>query len=186
MNKFLLLLFVLVLFLGCARIKMEAPKEAIKVDVAMRLDVYQHVEKDIDKIENMVSDKQGKKPSAKDNHSLLECFVGNAYAEDGLGVDVEQAALRRKDRLSELAAMEEKGIIGENKSGLVEIKNEPSLSDQGLVEAENSDRMIIYKAVAEKNGTSVDDVQHLYAKRLQADAPAGTPVEDESSGWRIK
>jgi uncharacterized protein YdbL (DUF1318 family) len=53
------------------------------------------------------------------------------------------------------------------------------------VNAENSDRMTIYQSVAKKNGSSVEEVQSLYAKRLQADAPAGTPIETES-GWIIK
>ncbi|MBI4309096.1 MAG: DUF1318 domain-containing protein [Candidatus Omnitrophica bacterium] len=185
MNKYLILLAGLVLALGCARIRVEAPKEAIKLDVAMRLDIYQHVEKDIDQIENMISGQPEKpKPSAKDNHSLLECFISTAHAQEGLGSEVEEAVMRRKDRRPELVALEEKGIIGENNSGLVEVRAaQPGA--QALVEEENNDRMVIYKAVAEKNGTSVDEVQHLYAKRLQTDAPAGTPVQ-QGSDWIIK
>ena len=64
-------------------------------------------------------------------------------------------------------------------------------SVEALVKAENSDRMEIYRGVAKNNGTSVEEVQALYAKRLQADAPVGTPVEtvDESTGasrWEVK
>jgi len=34
------------LTVGCAKVQVQAPKEPIKVDISMRLDVYQHVEKD--------------------------------------------------------------------------------------------------------------------------------------------
>ena len=51
--------------------------------------------------------------------------------------------------------------------------------------------MIIYQAVANKNNTSVEEVQKMYSKRLQNDAPSGTPIEvlNESTGayeWRVK
>ena len=186
MKKYLFVLLGLSLALGCARLRVEAPKEAIKLDVAMRLDVYQHIEKDIDNIENMVSGPQNK-PLTKEPHTLLEYFVSDAYADDGLGPEVEGAAARRKDRRSDLFALEAQGIIGENRSGMVEIRmaDQANASAQGLVQAENSDRMTIYNAVAAKNGSSVDEVQHIYAKRLQSDAPAGAPLE-EDSGWKIK
>jgi uncharacterized protein YdbL (DUF1318 family) len=172
--------------IGCARVRVEAPKEAFKVDISMRLDVYQHVAKDIDSIENIVS---GAAPKAKapGNNSSLNFFVGEAYAQDGLGAEVEQAALRRRDRKANLVNYESKGIIGENEAGLTEIRSASSFDaqTQAIVRDENSDRMIIYKAVAQKNGTSLDEVQKLYAKRLKSDAPSGTPVE--SGGvWAFK
>src|ERR1039458_4925285 len=151
MKRFSIFLIGVLAVLGCARVSMVAPKEAIKLDVSMRLDVYQHVAKDIDNIENMVSGSE-KKTVSKDHQSFLGYFITDAYAQEGLGADVQAAVNSRKDRRSELIAMEEKGVIGENASGLVEVRKGPS--GQNLVQAENNDRMIIYKAVAEKNGTS--------------------------------
>jgi len=180
--------------LGCARVRVEAPKEPIKVDISMRLDIYQHIEKDIDAIESIVSgSKEKQKTEAKDNQSLLGGFILNAYAQEGLSPEVERSALKRKDRLSELSSWEEKGVVGENRLGLVEIRNSgaagPSVGQ--LVNSENSDRMTIYQEVAKKNGTSVEEVQKLYAKKLQANAPSGTPIEalNESTGqyeWKTK
>jgi len=170
--------------IGCARVRVEAPKEAFKVDISMRLDVYQHVSKDIDSIENIVSGAT-QKPAKPDIKSSLNIFVSQAYAQEGLGADVEQAALRRRDRRPQLAVYESKGIVGENASGLVEIRAAAGADAQALVSAENSDRMIIYTAVAQKNGTSVTEVQKLYAKRLHSDAPAGTPLEVDGV-WTVK
>jgi len=182
-----------VFILGCARVRVEAPKEPIKVDISMRLDIYQHVTKDIDDIENIVSGAKTA-PEKKDKQSGLNYFMATAFAQEvGLSPEVEQAALRRKDRRAELNSWQEKGVAGENKSGLVEIRS-PEKADssvKSLVEAENNDRMTIYQAIAKKNGTSVGDVQELYAKRLQNNAPSGTPIEvlNEATGsyeWQLK
>lgn len=190
MKTYIILIAGVILSLSCARIRVEVPKEPIKVDISMRLDIYQHVQKDIDAIENIVSGSK-EKPKAG-NSSSLNYFVVTAYAQEGLAPEVEEAALRRKDRRSELISWEEKGVVGENRSGLVEIRNSGSATAalEQLVNLENEDRMIIYQAVAEKNGTSVEEVQKLYAKRLQEDAPSGTPIESvNASGkyeWEIK
>lgn len=181
-----------ILNLGCARVRVEAPKDPIKVDISMRLDVYQHVAKDINDIESIVS---GTSPASgkSDKQSLLSGFVGIAYAQEALGPEVEQAALRRRDRRPDLVAWLEQGLLGENKSGLIEIRAPQTVdsSHEEAVKAENNDRMIIYKAVAQKNKTSLEEVQKMYAQRLQADAPSGAPVEifDPSAGkfdWRLK
>ena len=181
MKTLFAVVLVLVFGLGCARVRVEAPKEAIKVDVSMRLDIYQHVQKDIDNIEDMISGPAAKTAPAKDKSSLLDFFIGNAYAED-LGPAVHQAIERRKERRSQLVDLEARGAIGETRWGLVEAK---ASAAQDLVQAENNDRLAIYNAIAAKNGSSVDDVKRLYAQRLQADAPSGTPIETDS-GWQTK
>jgi uncharacterized protein YdbL (DUF1318 family) len=150
------------------------------------------VVKDIDNIEDIVS---GAPKNAKpaENKSWLNYFLNAAYAQEGLSAEVQAAALRRRDRRAQLVSWLEKGVVGENKSGLLEIRNQESVDPSlgGLVRAENDDRMLIYQAVAEKNGTSVEEVQKLYAKRLQDDSPIGTPIEvlNETTGhyeWKVK
>jgi uncharacterized protein YdbL (DUF1318 family) len=178
--------------IGCARVSVVAPKEAIKLDVSMRLDVYQHVAKDADNIEDAVSGSPSPKtatpaapkPQPQVHQSFLNILVPMAYAqEDGFGPDVQAAISRRKDRRADLVALEAKGAIGENASGLVEIRSGTAGGD--LVQAENSDRMTIYTAVAQKNGTSVSQTQEVYAKKIQERAPSGTPIQT-ASGWSIK
>jgi len=185
-----LLLIALAFSLGCARVRVEAPKEPIKVDISMRLDIYQHVQKDIDAIEDIVGSPTNTKPSEK--QSLLGLFFTNAYAQD-LSPEVEAAALRRKERLSKLSPWLQEGVAGENKVALLEIRKKEvaSAALQGLIEEENKDRMIIYEALAQKNNTSLDEIQKVYAEKLQKNAASGTPVEvlNASSGayeWRIK
>lgn len=179
----------LMMVLGCARVSVQAPKEPIKVDISMRLDIYQHIKNDIDDIESIVTG-SAEKTKGQGSRHFLNILVTEAYADQGLSPAVEQAALRRRDRYSELMAVQIKGAIGENKSGLVEIRL-TDLSLKKLVDEENNDRMLIYQAVAQKNGSSVQEVQKLYAQRLQSDAAKGTPVEvfNSSTGlyeWKIK
>lgn len=170
---------------GCARVRVEAPKEAIKVDISMRLDIYQHVEKDINDIENLVSGSRNAGQS-----SLLDGLFQAAYAQETLSPEVEQAALRRRDRKQALSAAQARQALGENRLGLVEARPGADAAAQALAAEENSDRMLIYRAVAAKNGTSVEEVQKLYARRLQSDAPAGTPIETADAGgpsqWKTK
>lgn len=191
MKRIISILAAVIFVFGCARLSVQGSKEPIKVDISMRLDIYQHVQNDIDAIEGIVSGDKGKSVT-KDNHSLLGIFTGIAYAEETLGPEVEQAALRRKNRLSDLHSLEGKGIVGENRMGLVEARD-PSRADESarqLINAENDDRMVIYKSIAVKNNTSLGDVQKLYANRLSQDAPAGTPIEVLNSygsfDWKIK
>jgi len=193
MRKTWFVIFIgLILAAGCARVQMEAPKEPIKVDISMRLDVYQHVQQDIDDIENIVSGSSDE-PHSKLKRSLFGFLVTEVHAAEGLSPEIEQAALRRRDRRAALVVWQTKGVVGENRSGLVEIRmaDQANAAVRALVEAENIDRMMIYQAVAQKNGTAVSEVQKLYAKRLQSDATSGTPVESSNqvSGtfeWTIK
>jgi uncharacterized protein YdbL (DUF1318 family) len=165
MKMIYVMLAVLFLSVGCARVRVEAPKEAIKLDISMRLDVYQHVAKDIDAIEDIVSGTAEKTPGSKQG-SMLDILIPSAYAQEGLSPEVEQAALSRRDRKSQLVSLEESGIATENKFGLVEIKDSADSSVKDLIDAENKDRMVIYKAIAAKNGISVEEVQEMYAKKL--------------------
>jgi hypothetical protein len=182
-KRLIAVMCVMLMSVGCASVQVKAPKEPIKVDISMRVDVYQHVEKDIDEIENMVSGSS--RPVGP--QSFLPRFVNDAYAEEGFGADVDNAAARRRARLNLVVGLLSKGIVGENSRGMLEIRN-PGNADSAaaeIVNAENSDRAIIYNAIANKNGTSVADVEKLYAKRLQQDAPSGAPIQTES-GWQNK
>jgi uncharacterized protein len=180
---------VMFVFLGCARVSIDS-KQPIKVDVTMRLDIYQHVNKDVDSIENLISGPATGKP--KDTAlktSFVIVGVGSAYAEDPEGnfpPDVQQAIDSRKNRREPLVALEARGVVGENYNGLVEMKGSGDDSAASLVAGENSDRKIIYGYVAQKNGASLDETAKIWARRIQGQAPSGTPVEIESGAWSTK
>lgn len=190
MKNLFILMFTLAAVLGCARVKVEGSKEPIKVDISMRLDVYQHVMKDIDAIEDIVSGEKENSGKAGSSSRIGIQFIREAYAQPELSPEVENAALRRRDRAGELSKWESKGVIGENKMGLLEMRDLAFGSQVGqLINEENSDRMLIYESLAAKNNTSVASIQQIYATRLQNDAPAGTPIEVKGASgyeWKIK
>lgn len=178
---FLVKLAVSVFFLmGCARVNVET-KKPIKVDVTMRLDIYQHVTQDAQTIEDMVSSKQS---------SFLILGIDEAYAQEETGypAKVKEAIENRKLRRDDLVSWESKGAIGENVLGMVEVRN-ASLGGQevaSLVEKENNDRRIIYQHISEKNGAAFDETAKIFGKRIQADAPSGTPIESSPGQWTSK
>lgn len=169
---------------GCASVEVKAPKDPIKMDIAMRLDVYQHVVKDVDDIESIVEGRSSA-PATKLS-SVRNFFVGTAYADDGLGQDATSAAYRRRDRRAELTSLEVKGILGESRSALVVARGAADARAQSLMNEENSDRMIIYRAIAKKNGSSVEDVQKVYAERIREGFAAGTPVQNPDGSWSTR
>lgn len=188
MKSVYVLLAAAIFSAGCANVRVQAPKDPIKVDISMRLDIYQHVQKDIDAIEGIVSGTNAKAAPGDKQSMIVNFFMPAAYAEEALSPEVEQAALHRKDRRELLLELEKKGIVGENKSGLVEGRD-ASLMDSSIVSMvsdENADRMVIYKALAQKNNIPISEIQKVYAERLQKDAPGGTPIETPDSGWKIK
>lgn len=192
-NILVLVVLAAAISLGCARVNLGGTKEPIKVDIAMRLDIYQHVQKDIDSIENIVAGDKKQPEKKPGGRSFLNYLVENAYAQENLSPEVEQAALRRKDRRDILSSWEAKAVLGENKLGLVSIRN-PGQADgtvNTLVQDENADRMLIYRSLSEKYAETLEQIQKVYAEKLANQAPSGTPIEtlNSSTGsyeWKIK
>ncbi len=170
-----------VVMVGCARVQVEAPKDPIKMDISMRLDVYQHVAKDADDIENIVS---GKDSGKKDLSALI---IPNAYAdEDSWSPESKEAAYRRRDRRAELSSLESKGILGESNAALVVMRGAGDARASQLMNDENNDRMIIYRSIAAKRQSSVDQVQKIYAEKLRERLSSGTPVQNADGSWTTK
>lgn len=187
-------LFLAGLFiLGCSpKVRFESTKP-IKIDVTMRVDVYQHIAKQADDIESQIEsgttpDKQEAKPQSR------LWTLGLAYAQEELSGSVQAAVNSRKARRSELLERETKGIIGENYKGLVELRGSPaseadSAKVNEIIPAENADRLVIYNELSKSAGTSVEDYGIVYAKRIQEGAASGTPIQINVDGklqWTIK
>lgn len=169
---------------GCATVEVKAPKEPIKMDIAMRLDVYQHVVKDVEDIESIVEGRPG--PAQTLASAFGRFWVGTAHADEGIGSDATEAAYRRRDRRAELIALEVRGTLGEANNALVTARASGDANAQALMSAENADRMIIYRAIAAKNGSSVQDVQKVYAERIREGLPAGAHFQNPDGSWTRK
>ncbi|WP_147819035.1 YdbL family protein [Salidesulfovibrio onnuriiensis] len=108
--------------------------------------------------------------------ALLCLFAASAFA-GGLKE-------RMRDRLPAIEALKAQGVVGENNKGFLEFRAAPQQAD--LVNAENTDRTMVYKAIAAKNGTTPDVVGKLSAPKHAAQSPAGTWVQGEGGNWSQK
>ncbi|MGH8046112.1 MAG: DUF1318 domain-containing protein [Chthoniobacterales bacterium] len=127
-----------------------ATSEPIKVDIAMRLDVYQH------------TSGNGTTTASSPAATVAPAKPAPTPARGG---DPEE---RRKNRQADIQTFKNSRIIGEGHNGLLTILVEPA-GDYGdyvrrTVAGENSDRMAIMKARAEKEKRSLPDVQVEQAK----------------------
>ncbi|MFT3780386.1 MAG: YdbL family protein [Nibricoccus sp.] len=106
-------------------------------------------------------------------------FVAAVRAED-LGA----VKTRMAQRLSQVDGMKAKGVVGENNRGLLEARG--AGADAAVISAENSDREVVYAALAKQTGTSADQVGRVRAKQIAQRASAGEWIQDESGAWRKK
>ena len=153
---------------GCAKVSVEAVKP-IKVDINLRVDVYQHVEKDVESIEDQI---YGNKPIKVNFIFGLQSLYAQEYSQD-----VVDAIERRKERSKKIDEYMRKGFLGVNKNDLLQVVNPipPGLKGSilELVNKENSDRIIIHEAVAKKNNADISDIEKVFFKDHFDRAPKG-------------
>ena len=153
---------------GCALppVKLTTP-EPVQVDVNVRLDVYQHGGSDGER----------------------------ARQEDDAPDDTAAVERRRRNRMGDIQLFKNSRIVGENRSGLLEILNPPP-GEYGdyvsqVVAAENQDRMTLMRRQAEASGLDIAAVQKERARLWRNQAFNGEWIEvpDGDSGdyhWRQK
>ena len=179
--KRLVFLVTVFLVLGCAKVSLQTAKP-LKVDISMRVDVYQHVAKDVASIEDEI---YGQTPQQKLN-ALFN--LESAYAQD-YSVELSAAIERRKARMSAIDGYFSQGYIGENKDALLEIvaqdlDSATRAQAEALINEENQDREIIYRAIADKNSSDVATVKKASFEDHYKRAASGYwfQVYDESKG----
>ncbi|MDD4954817.1 MAG: DUF1318 domain-containing protein [Candidatus Omnitrophica bacterium] len=171
-----------VALISCAKVNLQT-SQPLKVDINMRVDVYQHVAKDVESIQDQIYGSDQKQINA-----IL--FMSEAYAQD-YSQDVSAAIERRKARRDTIEKYFAKGYIGENKEGYLQyITKDNILSDlkssiESAIAEENADRTAIYKAIAQKNGVSVSETAKVFFDDDYKRAPSGYWFE-VSGGWKQK
>ncbi len=112
-------------------------------------------------------------------------------------IDVSTAAIRKlksamSQRAGQLKPFLRKGVVGINNQGLLEIR---TLDGVGLrekaevrkaVDAENKDRLTLYREIAEANGLGAADVpriQKIFAQTWVDKAESGWPVQSANGDW---
>ncbi|RKX63626.1 MAG: DUF1318 domain-containing protein, partial [Thermodesulfobacteriota bacterium] len=179
-----------VFFLACVTVNIYFP--AAKVEKAAE-EIVKEVRQQSPKKEQKLK-KEEKSPPESELHKWQ--FVNCAYAQEGV-LQVSTASIRAlkasiKKRFPNLVSYFQRGIIGENNRGLLEIKSWEGVSllerakVKQLVEAENKDRMSLYQEVAKNMGidpSQLGKVQKIFAKQWQKTAPSGTWIQTEDGKW---
>jgi hypothetical protein len=137
-----------------------ATPQPIKVDIAMRLDVYQHA-----------------KEASKKSTSSVATSIDPAEA--------------RRNRMADIQTFKNSRLVGEGRDALLAIRVETP-GDYGdfirkTVDAENADRMALMKSDAEKQKTSLPQIQAKQASLAAKLAFKGEWIEvvkdDGSAEW---
>ena len=137
-----------------------ATPQPIKVDIAMRLDVYQHA-----------------KEASKKSTSSVATSIDPAEA--------------RRNRMADIQTFKNSRLVGEGRDALLAIRVETP-GDYGdfirkTVDAENADRMTLMKSDAEKQKTSLPQIQTKQASLAAKLAFKGEWIEvvkdDGSAEW---
>lgn len=168
---------------GCAKVNI-ATSKPLKVDINMRVDVYQHVAKDVESIEDQIYGSSKKQINAIS-------FIESVYAQEG-SPELNSAIQARRARAATIEDLFRKGYIGENKDAYVELRAKDGPAGiQTVVSEENKDRSVIYAATAQKNGADILSVQKAFFDDHYKRASAGSwfQVFDETKGayeWKQK
>jgi uncharacterized protein YdbL (DUF1318 family) len=139
--------------------------DPVKVDLNMRVDVYQHADPTVQK---------------------------KVVATQPTGT--EDAQTRLRNRMGEVQVLKNNRIVGESSKGFLNIQNQPpgEFGDyvQRTVEAENKDRLAMMQDIAQKKNLAVEEVQRQQAELARNKAFNGEWIElpqpDGTLVWKQK
>ena len=110
--------------------------------------------------------------------------------------DLQKVKQRMKDRVDELAALKTAHVIGEDRDGFLAIVNLPEKGEEAdgmkaedirqLVKAENDDRGIVYKALAEKVQATPEQLGKARAKQIYDEAGHDVLLKTKDGEWVTK
>jgi uncharacterized protein YdbL (DUF1318 family) len=139
--------------------------DPVKVDLNMRVDVYQHPDATVQKRVAVTQ------PAAP-----------------------EDAQTRSRNRMGEVQVLKNNRIVGESGHGLLEIRNKPPGEFgeyvQRIIEAENKDRAALMQEIAQKKNLTLGEVQRQQAELARNKAFSGewieVPQSDGTFVWKQK
>lgn len=165
-----MVIFLFPALTGCAKVSLETA-EPIKVDVTMRVDIYQHVMEEVESIEEKIH--------GGDKERLLNFFsaVPEVYARE-YSKEVMDAIERRRERVLIIEDYFSRGYVGETKEAYLEIfpsevPGEYKQAVEIVVKEENSDREVVYAAIAAKNKVDIKEIRKVFFKDHYDRAPNG-------------
>ncbi len=92
---------------------------------------------------------------------------------------------RMKARLPQINALKADGSIGENNRGYLDFMSTQKPQAQ-MVAAENKDRETVYRAIAQKKGSTTENVGRRRAIKIAASAKPGHWLQNDKGKWYQK
>ncbi len=99
---------------------------------------------------------------------------------------IQQAVTNRQNRYEELQNLKNQGAVGENNQGYTDALDSTAAA---LVSQENSDRRIIYQAIADQNNLGSNGlslVQSIFSEVHEEKAAPGQPIQTPDGSWKKK
>lgn len=178
---------------ACVTVNVNFPESAVQkaTDDYVR-DLYKAKEKG----KPAPSSEQSSTPASKLTTFFSKVLIQDAYADDFKvqSAKADTIKARLKSRLDDLISQKRSGNVGESNDGKLVVKAAglpPLLMKKvkTLVDEDNSDRMDLYKEVANLNGlggSGISTVQKSFARSFQSISPSGTWVQDSDGNWTRK
>lgn len=113
---------------------------------------------------------------------LSLCFV--FFSSQVFALSAKDIQAQMKNRLPQIVALKDAGIIGENNKGYLEFRG--AQQQQALIGAENKDRKIIYTAIGKKQGATATLVGQRRALSIAEKGKAGQMFQKANGSWYTK
>jgi uncharacterized protein YdbL (DUF1318 family) len=121
----------------------------------------------------------------------LDIYQEEAPKEKGTELNIEVAANRRQ-RLADILDLKAKHVAGEDRDGFLALSPQPPKDPaeltqaKKLIDAENTDRSVIYLNNSQSEGRPLDLVEQDYSKLWRDRALPGEWVQQNDGQWKQK
>jgi uncharacterized protein YdbL (DUF1318 family) len=186
--RFVLLFGIFTVFLSCVTVNVYFPAREVEKKAGDIVD-------DIRKNTNSPPAPAGPQSSWREGWRGF-WFQGNlAWAQKPDSPAVQALKKQLAERFPKLKPFYQKGAMGENSKGFVELRNDGNLSPaekaelKSLAEAENRDRQALYQEVAKSMNITPDQilkVQRIFADKWQQSSAPGWWIQKEDGVWLKK
>ena len=103
------------------------------------------------------------------------------FAQPGYSASIKE---RMANRIPAINTLKDSGVVGENNKGYLEFRG--AKKSEQLVQDENTDRGVVYNAIAKKQGATAELVGARRAKMIAQNGGAGQWFQKDDGSWYKK
>jgi uncharacterized protein len=118
---------------------------------------------------------------------MLSVFLSCITSTMAFAQSKNEVSASMRDRHPALQNAKNNGYVGEAWTGLTGLVNSDAPADvQEMVGAENSDRRILFRIIAQETGTSIEEVARQNRIRMYRLAGENHFIQDQNRQWVMK